>query len=343
MPSRCLHLTTEVFSSVARSATSRVVLFWLLVAVAASSVWIPLISPPVALALGLLFALTGEHPYPKQSSNAMKWLLQASVVGLGFGMNVYSVVKAGQIGFGFTAASIVGTLGLGWIVGKVLGVQGRASHLIGVGTAICGGSAIAAVAPVIEAEEAEISVALGTVFVLNALALFMFPPIGWALGLSEQQFGVWAAIAIHDTSSVVGAAAKYGEEALATATTVKLSRALWIIPITLVAALSMSRTRHQRTIGASAVSGAQASITVPWFVLLFVLASLGSTLVPGAQVFSVYLVSLAKVGLTVTLFLIGAGLSRSMLRAVGVQPLMQGVVLWTAISLLGLWAVKALL
>jgi uncharacterized integral membrane protein (TIGR00698 family) len=334
------------------STPTRILLFWVLVAVAASSIWVPLISPPAALALGLVFALTGEHPYSHQSSKAMKWLLQASVVGLGFGMNVYSVVKAGQTGFGFTVASIVGTLGLGWIVGKMLGVRQRASQLIAVGTAICGGSAIAAVAPVIEAEEAEISVALGTVFVLNALALFIFPPIGWALGLSEQQFGIWAAIAIHDTSSVVGAAAKYGAEALATATTVKLSRALWIIPITLVAALSMRRTRQSRNTGgsvksvesgASDTSSTKATVAVPYFVLLFVLASLVNTLVPGAEVLGVYVMPLAKAGLTLTLFLIGAGLSRSMLRVVGMKPLMQGVVLWVAITLLGLWAVKTLL
>lgn len=303
-------------------------LFWLLLAIIASGYWLTWISPPIALLLGLGYALTFEHPYRKASSTAMKWLLQASVVGLGFGMNFLSVLKAGQTGFGFTVASIVGTLGLGLFLGKILDFQQKVSQLIAVGTAICGGSAIAAVAPVLEAEDAEISVALGTVFVLNAVALFAFPPIGAALGLTEHQFGLWAAIAIHDTSSVVGAATKYGAEALSTATTVKLSRALWIIPISLAAALWMKR-KHTST---TAEIRSSARVMIPYFIVFFLGASLINTFVPGASNLAFVLVPLAKTGLMVTLFLIGAGLSRTMLAKVGLKPFLQGVLLWISIS-----------
>ncbi|MCU0424059.1 MAG: putative sulfate exporter family transporter [Candidatus Kapabacteria bacterium] len=317
--------------------TLRKPLFGLGIVLVLGSYWIPQISPPLALALGLVFALTGEHPYRTQSTQAMKWLLQASVVGLGFGMNIMSVIKAGQTGFFFTLASILGTLGIGMMLGKLLGVRKGASQLISVGTAICGGSAIAAVAPVIKAEEAEISVALGTVFVLNALALFIFPPLGAALGLTQEQFGIWAAIAIHDTSSVVGAASKYGAEALSIATTVKLSRALWIIPITLGAALLLHRNHRQ---GAQENSP-KTKIQIPYFIGFFVLASLVNTFLPGASVLGLWLVPLAKTGLTLTLFLIGTGLSRTMLASVGVKPLVQGVVLWIGISVAALWAVRS--
>lgn len=320
------------------SVGSRIV-FWLGVAIVLSSVWLPIISPPVALAMGIVFAFTVEHPYRKASSDAMRWLLQTSVVGLGFGINAYSIVKAGQTSVGFTIAGIVGTLALGTLLGSLLGVRKRSSYLISVGTAICGGSAIAAMAPVLKADDTEISVALGTVFLLNAVALFLFPPLGTALGLTQEQFGVWAAIAIHDTSSVVGAAAKFGTEALAIATTVKLSRALWIIPITLATAFWMQHAAKQ---GADN-DASHAKITIPYFVLLFVLASVITTFVPGASVLGLYLVPLAKVGLALTLFLIGTGLSKAMLSAVGIKPLLQGVVLWIMVSALALWSVKTFL
>lgn len=326
-------------------------LFWLGVAIVLSSVWLPIISPPVALALGILFAFTVEHPHRQASSRTIKWLLQASVVGLGFGINAYSIVKAGQTGVGFTIAGIAGTLSLGLLLGKFLGVRGHSSYLISVGTAICGGSAIAAVAPVLKADETEISVALGTVFILNALALFLFPPLGTALGLTQEQFGVWAAIAIHDTSSVVGAAAKFGSEALATATTVKLSRALWIIPVTLATALwirnsaaaALSNESSKESSSEAPASASSTKIAIPYFVLFFILASVITTFLPGASVLGGYIVPLAKAGLTLTLFLIGTGLSKTMLLTVGIKPLLQGIVLWVAVSALALWSVISFL
>ena len=196
----------------------------------------PLVSPPVALLLGLGIALFVGHPFLHLNHKATQILLQVSVVGLGFGMNAGSALKAGKEGFLFTVASIAGTLTAGLLLGKWMGVEKKTSLLISGGTAICGGSAIAALAPVIKAGERQVSVALGAVFILNSVALFLFPVIGHLLGLSQMQFGLWSAIAIHDTSSVVGAAGKYGPEALQVATTVKLARALWIIPVSLVAA-----------------------------------------------------------------------------------------------------------
>lgn len=313
-------------------------LFWLAVLLIGGSHWLGFITPPVALAMGLAFALAFKHPYRSESTTTVKWLLQASVVGLGFGMNFTNVLQAGAKGFGFTVVSILGTLALGWLLGNLLGVGSKSSQLISVGTAICGGSAIAAVAPIIEAEEAEISVALGTVFVLNALALFIFPALGTALGLTQEQFGLWAAIAIHDTSSVVGASAKFGAEALATATAVKLSRALWIVPIALAAAFWMKRKRSFNTTNAPAKA-----VNLPYFVLFFIIASLINTFVPGASNLRVWLVPVAKTGLTLTLFLIGTGLSREMLASVGIKPMIQGIVLWIAISTASLFAIIHLL
>ncbi|HXG84930.1 MAG TPA: putative sulfate exporter family transporter [Pyrinomonadaceae bacterium] len=291
----------------------------------------PLVSPPIALALGLTLALTAGNPFPKQSSKTTKILLQVSVVLLGFGMNLSAVVKAGQSGVLFTVATIFGTLALGFVVGKFLRVEGKTSNLISAGTAICGGSAIAAVAPVIDADNEEISVSLGTVFILNSIALFIFPVVGHALDLSQNQFGVWAAIAIHDTSSVVGAAARYGDEALQIATTVKLTRALWIVPVALLFSFFYR--------------GKKTKIAVPYFIFLFLLATVIRTYAPENFPAGVFdsLVFLAKTGLTVTLFLIGASLSREVLRKVGVRPLVQGVVLWLIISIVSLWAVLKIL
>ncbi|HET7435576.1 MAG TPA: putative sulfate exporter family transporter [Thermoanaerobaculia bacterium] len=289
----------------------------------------PWASPPIALALGLALALTIGNPFAGKTSKPTKLLLQASVVLLGFGMNLQKVVEAGRTGVVFTIATITGTLLLGWLAGRALRVERGTAHLISSGTAICGGSAIAAVGPVIGATDEEMSVSLGTVFILNSIALFIFPMIGAALHLSQTQFGVWAAIAIHDTSSVVGAAAKYGAEALQIATTVKLTRALWIVPLTLATALLFRRKK--------------ARIAIPWFILWFLVASIVRTYVPApANVWSL-LVLLARIGLTVTLFLIGAGLSRKSLAAVGARPLILGVLLWIVISSVSLWAVMTTL
>ena len=294
----------------------------LALAVACLSGWI---SPPMALAAGLVFALAIGNPLSRLTQKTSKILLQASVVGLGFGMNLGTLLAAGRTGIGFTVCSIAGTLLLGWLVGRWLRVEAQASTLVSCGTAICGGSAIAAVAGVIQADSRAISVALGTVFVLNAVALFIFPPIGHWLNLSQNQFGVWSAIAIHDTSSVVGAAAKYGDEALRVATTVKLVRALWIVPLALGLALFTGRKG--------------AKIAWPWFILFFVGAACVRTWLPQGEPVYVRLAMLAKLGLTLTLFLIGAQISREALRTVGWRALVQGIILWIVISIAGLLAV----
>lgn len=292
-------------------------------------------SPPVALALGLGIAFTIRNPFPQIEGKVTKYLLQGSVVLLGFGMNLQSVYKAGKDGILFTIVTIFGTLVLGYFVGKLLRVSDKTSTLISSGTAICGGSAIAAVAPVIEAEKDEITVSLGTIFVLNSIALFIFPVIGHLLDLTQHQFGVWSAIAIHDTSSVVGASASYGPEALVVATTVKLARALWIAPVALMFAL-IYRKRNSET---------KTKIAIPWFILLFLLATAFRSYAPSVILPSIFdsLVNLAKAGLTVTLFFIGASLSLETLRKCGYGALLQGVILWAVISAVSLWAVYYLL
>lgn len=289
----------------------------------------PWATPPLALALGLILALTIGNPFASRTAGATKLLLQGSVVGLGFGMNLANVVAAGRTGILFTVATIVGTLLLGYLLGRAMGISRGTAHLIASGTAICGGSAIAAVGPVIGASDEEMSVSLGTVFVLNGIALFLFPPIGTLLHLTQTQFGVWAAIAIHDTSSVVGAAARYGAEALQIATTVKLIRALWIVPLVIGTTLAFRRKAT--------------GVAIPWFILFFLLASVARTYIAAPAELWDVLVRIARTGLTVTLFLIGAGLSRRTLAAVGFRPMLLGIVLWIAISCAGLWAVMTTL
>jgi uncharacterized integral membrane protein (TIGR00698 family) len=287
----------------------------------------PWVSPPVALTLGLFIALFVGHPFLHVNHRAVRMLLQYSVVGLGFGMDAGSALKAGKDGLLFAVASIIGTLTAGWLLGKVLKVDGKTSLLISGGTAICGGSAIAALSPVIRADERQVSVAMGTVFILNSAALFLFPIAGRWLHLSQAQFGLWAAIAIHDTSSVVGAAGKYGPEALQIATTVKLARALWIIPVSLMAAFFFR-------------SG-PSKVQVPWFIGVFVLAVLLHTWMP-MPFFSLVVVRASHAGMRLTLFLIGCGLSRQVLMNTGVRPLVQGIVVWMLIAGAALWAVIAL-
>jgi uncharacterized integral membrane protein (TIGR00698 family) len=281
-----------------------------------------LISPPIALALGLLIALTVGHPYLHLNNKATKILLQVSVVGLGFGMNLGEVMTVGKQGIVFTIISIFGTLFIGYLIGRWLKIQHKTSHLISSGTAICGGSAIAAVGPIINADAKEMSIALGTVFILNSIALFIFPVIGHLLHLTQTQFGFWAGIAIHDTSSVVGAAAKYGNDALQIATTVKLARALWIVPVALITAV-LFKNKTQK-------------LSIPYFIFLFILASILRTYLPFVVTISPAIISAAKIGLTVTLFLIGAGLSKSVVKTIGVKPLVQGVLLWIIISVVSL-------
>ncbi len=292
-------------------------------------------SPPIALALGLVLAFTIGNPFPQLSGKPVKYLLQASVVLLGFGMNLTAVYRAGRDGILFTIATIFGTLVLGYFVGRLLRVEDKTSTLISSGTAICGGSAIAAVAPAIDADGDQITVSLGTVFVLNSIALFIFPVAGHWLGLTEGQFGVWAAIAIHDTSSVVGAAAAYGQDSLIVGTTVKLARALWIAPVALLFAYIYRRKD----------SDAKAKIAIPWFIVLFLAATVIRSYAPATFPPSIFdaIVNLAKAGLTVTLFLIGASLSHATLKKFGYMALLQGVILWAVISFVSLWAVFYLL
>ncbi len=306
-------------------------------------------SPPVALALGLALAFTIGNPFPQLEGKFTKYLLQASVVLLGFGMDLGSVYRAGKQGILFTIATICGTLLLGYFVGKLLGVGSRTSTLISAGTAICGGSAIGAVGPAINAEADEMSVSLGTVFVLNSVALFLFPVIGHALNLSQNQFGVWAAIAIHDTSSVVGAAGTYGAEALAIATTVKLARALWIAPLALLFAYlyrpkSQVEELESGTKDQNPKTKSPGSV-IPWFIFLFLAATALRTYLPVWIQPSIYdsLVNLAKAGMTVTLFLIGASLSRETLKKFGYWALFEGVILWIVISCVSLYAVLRIL
>ncbi len=283
------------------------------------------VSPPVALATGLVFGLVFPHPYDREARKFSKLLLQASVVGLGFGMNLHQVVQAGRSGFIYTFLGISFALLAGMGLGALLGVPRVPAFLISTGTAICGGSAIAAVGPITHASDEEMAVALGTVFVLNSVALLIFPAIGAALKLTQSQFGLWAALAIHDTSSVVGAAAKYGSEALAVATTVKLARALWIVPV---------------SIGTAMVRGAKAKIQWPWFIGLFCLAAVCNTYLPaGAHTYSIA-VKVAKIGLTATLFLIGSGISIETVKRVGRRPLLQGILLWLLVLVGSLWLIR---
>jgi uncharacterized integral membrane protein (TIGR00698 family) len=276
-----------------------------------------LISPPFALLGGLVFGLAVAHPFNLESRRLSKFLLQASVVALGFGMNLHQVLEAGRSGFLYTAVSITAVMFLGLGFGYLLSVGKKSAFLISAGTAICGGSAIAAVGPIADASEEEMAVSLGSVFILNSVALFLFPVVGYAFHMTQSQFGLWSALAIHDTSSVVGATAKYGPTALAVGTTVKLARALWIVPLSLVTAISLK---------------SKARIQWPWFILFFCLAALLNTTLPAfAPAFSI-LNGLGKIGLTVTLFLIGTGLNKETLKQVGIRPLVQGLVLWIIVG-----------
>jgi uncharacterized integral membrane protein (TIGR00698 family) len=275
------------------------------------------ISPPIALVGGLVYGLTFTHPFNIEAKKLSKLLLQLSVIGLGFGMDLHQVIEAGRSGFVYTAASILLTLTLGWLLGRFLKVGKRVSYLISAGTAICGGSAIAAIAPITMATEEEIAVSLGTVFLLNSVALLIFPIIGTALRMTQTQFGLWAALAIHDTSSVVGATTKFGVIALAVGTTVKLARALWIVPL---------------SVATSVVNKSKAKIQWPWFILFFCLAAVANTYLPVFHDVYPELKHLGVLGLTVTLYLIGTSLSKKTLSEVGVRPLLQGVILWIIVA-----------
>ena len=265
--------------------------------------WSAWVTPPVALFLGLIFALTCGQAHPKFNKKTSKYLLQYSVVGLGFGMNLHSALASGKEGMEFTVISVIGTLVIGWFIGrKLFKIDRNTAYLISSGTAICGGSAIAAVGPVLKAKDSEMSA------------------IGHALNMDQQQFGTWADIAIHDTSSVVGAGAAYGEEALKVATTIKLTRALWIIPMAFATSF-IFKSKGQK-------------ISIPWFIFFFVLALVVNTyLLDGVPQLGAAINGIARKTLTITMFFIGASLSIDVLKAVGIKPLVQGILLWVIISL----------
>ena len=282
----------------------------------------PIVSPPIALLFGILFVnIFGKV---LETDSFVKKLLQYSIIGLGFGINLNTAIEAGSQGFLFTVSTIALVMIFGLFLAKILKIDKTIAQLISAGTAICGGSAIAAVAPILKANSKQTSVALGIVFVLNAVALFIFPEIGHFFNLSQNQFGIWSAIAIHDTSSVVGAASKYGNEALQIATTVKLARALWIIPLAFLISI---------------FTKSEGKIKIPYFIGFFVLAILAGTYLPFLQNFNSIISEISRDTLKVALFLIGAGLSLQNLKNIGIKPLLLGIILWIFISSISLYAV----
>lgn len=288
---------------------------------------LPNVTAPIALLLGLLFAFTLENPCPRFNKKTSKYLLQVAVVCLGFNMNLQESLRSGADGMMFTVVSVIGVMALGVLLGYWLHINRKTAYLISSGTAICGGSAIAAVGPVLKADSNEMAVSLGVIFILNSIALFIFPPIGHLLDMSQAQFGTWAAIAIHDTSSVVGAGEVYGEAALQTATLIKLTRALWIIPLAL-ATMFIFRDKTGK-------------IFIPWFIFIFVLAMVANSYLALPGWFVDTMVWIARRGMVVTLFMIGASLSLKMIKSVGVKPLLLAVALWIVISITSLAVVEA--
>lgn len=303
------------------SSLLSIVFFFLLILLSLSG----FINSPVALTLGIGFALIFKHPYDTLNQNAVKWLLKMAVVGLGFAMHMDEALAAGKDGFFLTLFSIVLTLSLGFTLGKFFKLDKKLAHLLSSGTAICGGSAIAAVAPVIKSKNEDISIALAVVFILNAVALLLFPYIGTLLDLSQYHFGLWSAIAIHDTSSVVGAAQTYGNEALSIATTVKLARALWIIPLSLFSVFLFKRKGNR--------------IKIPWFIFFFILAIIINTYTSFPESLSIKISSLSRRLLILTLFLIGTSLSKARVKSAGLKPMALGIILWVVISLSSLLAI----
>ncbi|WEK70137.1 MAG: putative sulfate exporter family transporter [Candidatus Chryseobacterium colombiense] len=285
----------------------------------------PVISSPVALLLGFILAVGIGNPFEKSLHQYIHLLLQISIVGLGFGLKLNEALEAGKSGFILTVISIFTVMFLGYFIGKTLKLERPLSYLISVGTAICGGSAIAATSPIIKPNAKQISLALAIIFTLNSIALFIYPSIGHLLNLTQEQFGLWCAVGIHDTSSVVGAASKYGNEALKIATTVKLARALWIIPVSLVTMVIFKNK--------------ESKIKIPWFIGYFILAILLNTYFPFFDKLSSGITLIAKSGLNLTLFLIGSTLSIQTLKLIGFKPLILAIFLWGFISIGSLFVV----
>ena len=302
------------------------ILLFVFFAIPFNAFGIGFVTPALALFVGLMYALIlGDVPYGKFNKKCSKYLLQAAVVGLGFGMNFEQSIQAGKDGMLLTIASVFVVMILAVFIGKKMKLDDKTSYLIGSGTAICGGSAIAAIGPVIKADDNQMAVSLGTIFMLNAIELFIFPPIGRMIGLTDAQFGTWAAIAIHDTSSVVGAGQAFSDKALEIATLVKLTRALWIIPLAIVTTF-VYREKSKK-------------ITIPWFIFLFILAMLVNTYAGIPAEVSKWIVLIAKQGMVLTLFLIGSSLSINVVKKVGLTPVILGVVLWVIIGIVSLGAI----
>lgn len=302
------------------------ILLFVFFAIPFNAFGIGFVTPALALFVGLMYALIlGDVPYGKFNKKCSKYLLQAAVVGLGFGMNFEQSIQAGKDGMLLTIASVFVVMILAVFIGKKMKLDDKTSYLIGSGTAICGGSAIAAIGPVIKADDNQMAISLGTIFMLNAIALFIFPPIGRMIGLTDAQFGTWAAIAIHDTSSVVGAGQAFSDKALEIATLVKLTRALWIIPLAIVTTF-VYREKSKK-------------ITIPWFIFLFILAMLVNTYAGIPAEVSKWIVLIAKQGMVLTLFLIGSSLSINVVKKVGLTPVILGVVLWVIIGIVSLGAI----
>lgn len=307
-------LKVRIMKDFIPSEMKRKVFFMVLAAVCLT----PLISSPIALAMGFALAVLMGNPFEKHLHNSIHLLLQISIVGLGFGLKLDEALHAGKTGLLLTIVSIVTVMVLGYFLGKVFKLEGPLSYLLSAGTAICGGSAIAAVSAIIKPSTKQISLALAIVFTLNSIALFVYPAIGHLLNLSQEQFGLWCAVGIHDTSSVVGAASKYGDESLKIATTVKLARALWIIPVSLIT-MFIFKSKDSK-------------IKVPWFIGYFMAAIILNTYCPFFDHFSTFITVAAKSGLNLTLFLIGSTLSVQTLRSIGLKPLVTAVILWVTIS-----------
>ena len=286
---------------------------------------LPFIKAPLALVIGILYSLLFGNPFPEFVSKLSRFLLQASIIGLGFGLNAVKALEVSKDGFLITVATILLVFGLGWIFNKIFKIDRITALLISAGTAICGGSAIASVAPVVRAQSNQISIAIGAVFILNSIALILFPVIGRFLELSEYQFGLWAAIAIHDTSSVVGAAQAFGGQALEIATTVKLTRALWIIPMTLIIAYFYRKS---------------SKVKFPLFILGFVAAVIIATLLPQMDFVYGPITSVARQILVTTLFLIGSNISLTQIKKVGIKSMSYATLLWVVVSIFSLVVIQ---
>ncbi|WP_396591518.1 YeiH family protein [Allomuricauda sp. R78024] len=296
---------------------------YILVALVLIGTLLGFISPALALAIGMICGIfkVADQDIIQNSKKFQKTLLQLSVVGLGFGIHMKQAIEVGSNSFFITLITIVCTFIIAFALGKILKSERITTILVASGTAICGGSAIAAVSPSLKADSSQTSISLAIVFLLNAIALFIFPYIGHYFELSQVQFGTWSAIAIHDTSSVVGAAQVYGEIALNVATTTKLVRTLWIIPLVLIISFG---------------SNSKEKFAFPWFIFGFIGAMLINSYVPSAELFSEHIVWIARKALIFTLFLIGLQINIAQLKKLGFNILIVGIFTWIVLGVVSL-------